>query len=87
VLPLVPAIDDAAGGAEGTEPPMAAGIGIALGGFAFAVVALWAVTVPVEVAVGMDAPTAMTNHRWVTALAALVVPVASLWWSRALGLI
>lgn len=87
VFALVTAIVLAAGRDERTDPPLAAGVGIALGGFVFIVVALWAVTVPLEVVVGMDAPTIMTQHRWVTAAVALVIPAASLWWSRTLGLI
>ncbi|WP_436911539.1 DUF7548 family protein [Halosimplex marinum] len=87
IFALVAAIVLAAGRDERTDPPLAAGIGIALGFFVVVVVAVWAVTVPLEVVVGMDAPTVMASHRWATLAAAAVVPVASLWWSRTLGLV
>ncbi|WP_415381278.1 hypothetical protein [Halosimplex sp. TS25] len=84
---LVTAIVLAAGRDERTDPPLAAGVGIALGGFTFVVTALWAVTVPQQVVFDMDAPAIITYHRWASAAVALVIPVASLWWSRTLGLL
>jgi len=87
VFALVTAIVLAAGRDERTDPPLAAGIGIALGGFAFVVMVVWAATVPLEVVVGMDAPTVIAQHRWATVGVAALIPVASLWWSRTLGLL
>ncbi|QLH78015.1 hypothetical protein HZS55_12210 [Halosimplex rubrum] len=87
IFALVAAIVLAAGRDERTDPPLAAGVGIALGFFIVVVLAVWAATVPVEVVVGMDAPTVMSSHRWATIAAAALVPVASLWWSRTLGLL
>lgn len=84
---LVTAIVLAAGRDERTDPAVAAGVGLALGGFVALVTAVWAVTVPLEVVVGMDAPTIITQHRWATLIAALLIPVGSLWWSRTLGFI
>ena len=87
VFALVAAIVLAAGRDERTDPPLAAGVGIALGFFIVVVMAVWAVTVPLEVVVGMDAPTVITTHRWATIAVAALVPVSSLWWSRTLGLV
>ncbi|WP_123533404.1 DUF7548 family protein [Halosimplex salinum] len=87
VFALVTAIVLAAGRDERTDPPLAAGVGIALGGFVFIAIALWAVTVPQQVVFDMDAPAIITYHRWASSVVALTIPVASLWWSRTLGLI
>ncbi|QPV63554.1 hypothetical protein I7X12_02660 [Halosimplex litoreum] len=84
---LVAAIVLAAGRDERTDPPLAAGVGIALGFFVVVVVAVWAVTVPVGVIGGMDGPAALSSHRWATLVVAALIPVASLWWSRTLGLL
>ena len=87
VFALVTAIVLAAGRDERTDPPLAAGVGIALGGFAFVVTAVWAGTVPLEVVVGMDAPAYLTQHRWVTVGVSALIPASSVWWSRTLGLL
>ncbi|WP_436927087.1 DUF7548 family protein [Halosimplex amylolyticum] len=87
IFALVTAIVLAAGRDERTDPPLAAGVGIALGGFTFVVTALWAATVPQQVVFDMDAPAIITYHRWASAAVALVIPTASLWWSRTLGLL
>lgn len=84
---LITAIVLAAGRDERTDPPLAAGVGIALGGFTVVVVAVWAITVPQQVLFDMDAPAIITYHRWASAAVAALVPVASLWWSRTLGLL
>lgn len=84
---LVTAIVLAAGRDERTDPPLAAGIGIAFGFFGAVILAVWAVTVPEQVLFDMDAPAIITYHRWATVAVSLVVPVASLWWSRTLGLV
>ncbi|MFB6140371.1 MAG: hypothetical protein ABEJ26_08050 [Halosimplex sp.] len=84
---LVTAIVLAAGRDERTDPPLAAGIGIALGAFVVVVTAVWAVTVPEQTLYDMDAPAIITYHRWATVAVSLVAPAASLWWSRTLGLV
>lgn len=87
VFALVAVIVLAAGREERTDPVTAAGIGLSLGVFLFAVVALWALTVPEEVVLGMDAPQIMQYHPWVTTAAAASVPAAAAWWARTLGLV
>lgn len=84
---LIVAIVLAAGRDERTDPPLAAGIALALGFFGFVTMALWAVTVPEQVLFDMDAPAVITYHRWASVVVSLVVPAASLWWSRTLGLV
>ena len=87
IFALVTAIILAAGRDERTDPPMAAGVGIALGLFTVVVLTIWAVTVPEQVLFDMDAPAAITSHRWVSIAVSLVIPASSAWWSRTLGLI
>ncbi|WP_436932144.1 DUF7548 family protein [Halosimplex halobium] len=87
IFALVAAIVLAAGRDERTDPPLAAGVGIAFGLFATVVIAVWAVTVPEQVLFDMDAPAIITYHRWASVAVSLLIPVASLWWSRTLGLI
>jgi hypothetical protein len=87
VLALVGTIVLAAGREERTDPIVAAGVSLSLGAFVCGLLALWAVTVPVEVVVGIDGPTSIQHHRWATTTVAAIVPVASAWWARTLGLV
>ncbi|ELZ22270.1 hypothetical protein C475_17198 [Halosimplex carlsbadense 2-9-1] len=87
VFALVAAIILAAGRDERTDPPLAAGVGIALGFFVVVALAVWAVTLPVGVVGGMDAPAVLSSHRWATTAVAALIPGASIWWSRTLGLL
>lgn len=87
VLALVLIIVLAAGRQERTDPVLAAGVALSLGLFLVGLTALWAVTVPVEVVVGMDAPTVLEFHRWATVGVAGLVPLASAWWAHTLGLL
>lgn len=87
ILALVTIIVLAAGREERTDPVLAAGVGISFGVFLVGLVGLWAATVPLEVVVGMDAPAYLEHHRWATTAVAAVVPVASGWWARSLGLV
>ncbi|WP_459192117.1 DUF7548 family protein [Halosimplex sp. J119] len=87
IFALVTAIVLAAGRDERTDPPLAAGVGIALGGFVVVVTAVWALTVPQQVVFDMDAPAYITYHRWASIAVSLIIPVASVWWSRTLGLL
>lgn len=87
VLALVLVIVLAAGREERTDPVLAAGIGLSLGLFLVGLTGLWAVTVPREIVVGMDAPTLLEYHRWAMAGVAAVVPATSLWWARTMGLV
>lgn len=87
VLALVTTIVLAAGREERTDPVLAAGVALSLGAFLFGLTVLWAATVPLEVVLGIDAPTALQYHRWVIAAVAGTVPVSSGWWARTLGLV
>lgn len=87
VLAIVATIVLAAGREERTDPVLAAGVGLSFGLFMLGLVAAWAATVPLEVVVGMDAPTYLEHHRWVMAAVAAIVPIASGWWARSLGLL
>lgn len=81
ILALVGVIVFAAGLEERTDPSFAAGVALALGLFAALILLVWAATVRV------DAVLIAPGHRWVTAVAGLGVPVAALWYARALGLV
>jgi len=85
VLALVTTVIMAAGRQERTDPVLACGVALSMGVFLFGLTALWALTVPLDVVVGVDAPTAFQYHRWLTTAVAAVVPVASGWWARELG--
>lgn len=87
VLALVLVIVLAAGREGRTDPGLAAGVGLTFGLFLVGLTALWAVTVPREIVFGMAAPRTLTYHRWLLAGVAAVVPVASAWWTRMLGIV
>jgi hypothetical protein len=86
ILALVLVIVLAAGREGRTDPVLAAGVGLSFGLFLVGLTVLWAVTVPRDIVVGMDAPTIITYHRWAMAAVAAIVPLASAWWARTLGL-
>ena len=77
----------AAGREERTDPQLAAGVGLALGFFATLVVAVWALTVPQDVAAGLSTSSVAKQHRWILVAVTLVVPAASTWWARSLGVL
>lgn len=82
---LIAVIVLAAGREERADPALASGVALVLGVFVAVLTALWAVTVPTDVVVGMDAPREMEYHRWLIVAAAAAVPVAGGWWARTLG--
>lgn len=84
---LIAVIVFAAGREDRTDPGFAAGVSLVLGLFMCGIALLWAVTVPVEVVVGMDAPQYLSVHRWVLSVAGALVPAAGAWWASTLGLI
>lgn len=81
LLALITIIVLAAGREERTDPGIAAGAGLIFGLFIFAVSLGWGLTVRV------DTLTISKYHRWSVALAAVLVPLASLWYARALRLV
>jgi hypothetical protein len=89
---LVGVIVFAAGREERTDPSLAAGAGLVFGLFSTAVVGAWALTVPVSVALqlgtaGGAVATLLEFHRYLVALAAVLVAVAGGWYARALRLV
>lgn len=92
LLALVGVIVFAGGREERTDPPTAAGAGLALGGFAAAVAVAWASTVPASTAqqFGTASDTVATFlswHRFLVAAAAVAIPASALWYARALRLV
>jgi len=83
---LIAVIVLAAGREDRTDPGFAAGASLVLGLFMCGIVLAWAVTVPLEVVVGMDAPRYLTFHRWLLGAAGAVVAVAGAWWASTMDL-
>jgi hypothetical protein len=81
LLALVTVVVLAAGRQRRSDPSLAAGVGLALGVAMVAVALLWGFTVRV------DAIAVAESHRWVVAAFAGLVPLSSLWYARALGLL
>ncbi|MEF8883715.1 MAG: hypothetical protein V5A44_01135 [Haloarculaceae archaeon] len=84
---LVAVIVFAAGREGRTDPGFAAGVSLVLGLFMCGIALAWAVTVPVEVVTGIDAPRYITTHRWVLGATGGVVPVVGGWWAATLDLL
>jgi len=80
LLALVTVIILAAGREGRTDPGFAAGSGLIFGVFIVLILLGWGLTARV------DAVLLSGSHRWVATAAGLVVPVASLWFARSLGL-
>lgn len=86
----------AAGLKDRTDPETAAGAGVGLGLVVFLIALLWAVTVPAEVPLQLatDDPlfgplttgVVLEYHRWALAAVSTLVPVAGVWYARALRL-
>jgi hypothetical protein len=71
-----------AAGREGrTDPAFAAGVGIVLGLAVLAILALWAVTLR------LDVVTIDPSHRWIATAIAGLVPLGAGWFARSLGLL
>jgi hypothetical protein len=74
----------AAGRNERTDPATAAGVSLVFGVLVAGVSLVWALTVPE--AVVFQLPTTLLGlHRWVLAIASLVIPASGLWDAHALG--
>jgi hypothetical protein len=84
---LIAVIITAAGREERTDPLLAAGVGLVLGVFVLVIAALWALTVPQDVWVGIAESELGKQHRWGVVAAAVVTPLAELWWARSLGVL
>ena len=78
MLALVTIIVLAAGRENRTDPELAAGAGLVFGLFMVLVSLAWGVTARVDVLIISQ------YHRWSPAIAALAVPLGSLWYARAL---
>ncbi len=84
---LVALIVFAAGREGRTDPGFAAGVSLVLGLFMCAIAFVWALTVPFEVVVGIDAPRYITAHRWALGAVGAVVLLAGGWWAATLDLL
>ncbi|MEF8785019.1 MAG: hypothetical protein V5A45_03735 [Haloarculaceae archaeon] len=78
LLALVTIIVLAAGREDRTDPELAAGAGLVFGLFIVALLLAWAMTTRV------DTITIWQYHRWVLPGIAVLVPLGSLWYARAL---
>jgi hypothetical protein len=81
LLALVAIVVLAAGREGRTDPAFAAGVAIVLGLAVLAILALWAVTLR------LDVVTIDPNHRWIATAVAVLVPVGAGWFARSLGLV
>lgn len=89
---LVAIIVFAAGREGRTDPPLAAGAGLAFGGFSLLVCLAWAATVPASIALQLGTAqgvvaTFLEVHRFLVAAAAALVAGSGVWYARALGLL
>lgn len=80
MLALVTIIVLAAGREDRTDPEIAAGAGLVFGLFMVGLTLAWGLTTRVDVLIITE------YHRWVVPAVAVVVPLASLWYARALRL-
>ena len=85
LLALVAVIVFAAGREGRSDPSLAAGAGLVFGAFIAAISVAWAFTARVDVLGGASA--LLSSQRWVLAAVALAVPLAGLWYARALRLV
>lgn len=96
LMALVAVIVFAAGRENRTDPDIAAGAGVGLGGIIFLVALLWAVTVPADVPLQLTTDRTLVGplttagvieyHRWAVAFVAAVPGLAALWYAKALRL-
>ncbi|MFC6942367.1 hypothetical protein ACFQE8_20705 [Salinirubellus sp. GCM10025818] len=85
LLALVAVIVFAAGRQGRSDPSLSAGAGLVFGLFIAVISVLWAFTARVDVLGGTSA--LLSSQRWVLATVSLAVPLAGLWYARALRLI
>lgn len=84
---LVSTIAFAAGRQRRTDPETAAGATLVLGLFMTMLSLQWALAVDPALVLGLTTQTWMEHHRWVLTALTLWVPVSSVWYARALGLL
>lgn len=87
LLAVVGGIAFAAGREGRADPVMVAGAGLVLGLFMAVVAILWAVTVPRGVVSQLSSSILVGYHRILLAAFAVVVPLAGVWYARALGVV
>lgn len=87
VLALVCIIVLAAGREGRSDPSIAAGVSIGMGVFIVVLSAVWAVTVPSSLVLGLTESTLIEHHRWVVVVAGCLVPLGGTWFARALDLL
>lgn len=77
----------AAGRAGRTDPATAAGVALVFGVCIAGLALVWAVTVPEAIVFQLSTGSVFGAHRWTLAAVSLVVPIASAWYTRALGVV
>ncbi|WEL17608.1 MULTISPECIES: hypothetical protein [unclassified Halorhabdus] len=77
---LVTVIVFAAGREDRTDPPLAAGVALALGILIAAIVVLWLVTARTDVL------SITWLHRYALAGTAVAIPITAIWYARELGI-
>ncbi|RRJ33428.1 DUF7548 family protein [Halocatena pleomorpha] len=84
---LVCVVVFASGRSQRSDPALSAGICLVFGLFIAGFAAVWAVTVPEQLAFSYPTGAAFEHHRYVVVLAALIVPLSAVWYTRALNLL
>ena len=84
---LVSVIVFAAAREERADPALAAGAALVLGLFAFAIAALWALTVPRGLVTQLSTATVLEYHPIAVALVTLGLPLSAAWYARVLRVV
>ncbi|UPM43151.1 DUF7548 family protein [Halocatena salina] len=84
---LVCVVVFASGRSRRSDPALAAGVCLVFGLFIAGFSAVWALTVPTQLAFSHPTGATFEYHRYVLILIALAVPVSATWYTRALNLI
>lgn len=86
LLAVVGLIVFAAGHQDRSDPAVAAGAALVLGGFVTVIAVTWALTVPRSVVTQLSTSTVIGYHRGALVLAGLAVAASAGWYVRSLGL-
>lgn len=84
---LVTGIVLAAGREGRSDPSIAAGASLGIGVFIVGLSAIWALTVPESLVLGLTESTTMEHHRWLVVVAGVPIPLGAAWFARALDLL
>lgn len=84
---LVSVIVFAAAREERADPAISAGAALVLGGFAFVIAAVWAVTVPRGLVTQLSTAAVLEYHPIALAVITLALPASALLYARELGIL